>query len=47
MGHQAAYHQTFYKVAVAVAHRLARLIWILLSHQEHYRVMPVSLEVSA
>lgn len=30
----------FYQVAVAVAHRLARLIWILRSHQEHYRVMP-------
>ena len=30
----------FNQVAVAVAHRLARLIWILLSRQEHYRVMP-------
>ena len=25
--------------AVVVAHRLARLIWILLTRQEHYRVM--------
>jgi transposase len=30
----------FNKVAVAVAHRLARLIWILLTRQEHYRVEP-------
>uniref|UniRef100_UPI0025CD371C IS110 family transposase n=1 Tax=uncultured Paraglaciecola sp. TaxID=1765024 RepID=UPI0025CD371C len=37
----------FNKVAVAVAHRLARLIWILLTRQEHYRVMPTSLEVNA
>ncbi|MFT6898799.1 MAG: transposase [Paraglaciecola sp.] len=37
----------FNKVAVAVAHRLARLIWILLTRQEHYRAMPASLEVSA
>ena len=37
----------FNKVVVAVAHRLARLIWILLTRQEHYRVIPVSLEVSA
>ena len=37
----------FNKVAVAVAHRLARLIWILLTRQEHYRAMPTSLEVSA
>jgi transposase len=29
------------KVAVAVAHRLARLIWILLTRQEHYCVIPV------
>ena len=36
----------FSKVAVAVAHRLARLIWILLKRQEHYRAMPASLEVS-
>ena len=35
------------KVAVAVAHRLARLIWILLTRQEYYRVMPTSLEVNA
>jgi transposase len=35
------------KVAVAVAHRLARLIWILLTRQEHYCAMPASLEVSA
>jgi transposase len=32
----------FNKVAVAVAHRLARLIWILLSRQEHYRATPAS-----
>ncbi len=31
------------KVAVAMAHRLARLIWILLSRQEHYRVTPANL----
>jgi transposase len=31
----------FNKVAVAVAHRLARLIWILLTRQEHYCVIPV------
>ena len=37
----------FNKVAVAVTHRLARLIWILLTRQEHYRAMPTSLEVSA
>jgi transposase len=37
----------FNKVAVAVAHRLARLSWILLTRQEHYRAMPASLEVSA
>jgi transposase len=37
----------FNKVAVAVAHRLARLIWVLLTRQEHYRAMPASLEVSA
>jgi transposase len=36
----------FSKVAIAVAHRLARLIWILLKRQEHYRAMPASLEVS-
>ena len=35
----------FNKVAVAVAHRLARLIWILLTRQEHYRV--TSSQVSA
>jgi len=29
----------FNQVAVAVAHRLARLIWILLSRQERYQVM--------
>jgi transposase len=34
-------------VAVAVAHRIARLIWILLTRQERYRAMPASLEVSA
>ncbi len=27
----------FNQVAVAVAHRLARLMWILLSRQEHYQ----------
>ena len=37
----------FNKAAVAVAHRLARLIWVLLTRQEHYRVMQTSLEVSA
>jgi transposase len=37
----------FNKVAVAMAHRLARLIWILLTRQERYRAMPSSLEVSA
>jgi transposase len=34
-------------VAVAVALRLARLIWILLTRQEHYRAVPTSIEVSA
>jgi transposase len=33
----------FNKVAVAMAHRLARLIWILLSRQEHYRATPANL----
>jgi len=37
----------FNKVAVAEAHRLARLIWILLTRQEHYRATPTSLEVTA
>jgi transposase len=37
----------FNKVSVAVAHRLARLIWILLTQQERYREVPTSLEVSA
>ena len=37
----------FNKVAVAVAHRLARLIWILLMRQERYRAEPATLEVSA
>jgi transposase len=37
----------FNKVAVAVAHRLARLIWILLTRQERYCAVPASLEVSA
>jgi transposase len=37
----------FNKVAVAMAHRLARLIWVLLTRQEHYRAIPASLEVSA
>jgi transposase len=32
----------FNKVAVAVAHRLARLIWILLTRQERYRAEPAS-----
>jgi transposase len=32
----------FNKVAVAVAHRLARLIWILLTRQEHYRAAPLT-----
>jgi transposase len=30
-----------------MAHRLARLIWVLLTRQEHYRAMPPFLEVSA
>ena len=30
----------FNKVAVAMAHRLARLIWILLTRQEHYSATP-------
>ena len=30
----------FNQVAVAVAHRLARLMWILLTRQEHYQAMP-------
>lgn len=30
----------FNTVAVAMAHRLARLVWILLTRQEHYRAMP-------
>jgi transposase len=33
----------FNKVAVAMAHRLALLIWILLSRQEHYRSTPANL----
>jgi transposase len=33
----------FNKVAVAVAHGLARLIWILLSRQEYYRATPVGM----
>jgi transposase len=37
----------FNKVAVAVAHRLARLIWILLTRQERYRAASTYLEVSA
>jgi transposase len=37
----------FNKVAIAMAHRLARLIWVLLTRQEHYRAMPPFLEVSA
>jgi transposase len=37
----------FNKVAVAVAHRLARLIWILLTRQERYRAALTFLEVSA
>ena len=30
----------FNQVAVAVAHRFARLIWILLFRQERYKAMP-------
>ena len=30
----------FNQVAVAVAHRLARLMWILLSRQERYQAVP-------
>jgi transposase len=37
----------FNKVAVAVAHRLARLIWILLTRQERYCATPAVLEASA
>jgi transposase len=37
----------FNKMALAMAHRLARLIWVLLTRQEHYHAMPPSLEVSA
>jgi transposase len=37
----------FNKVAVAVAHRIARLIWILLMRQEHYSAIPYSLEFTA
>jgi len=37
----------FNVVAVAVAHRLARLIWILLTRQERYRVAPTSIEMGA
>jgi transposase len=37
----------FNKVAVAVAHRLARLIWILLTRQERYCATPAALEASA
>jgi transposase len=37
----------FNKIAVAVAHRLARLIWILLTRQERYCAVPASIEVSA
>lgn len=37
----------FNQLAVAVAHRLARLVWILLTRQEHYRAVPAFLEVSA
>jgi transposase len=37
----------FNKVAVAMAHRLARLIWILLTRQERYRAASTSQEVSA
>ena len=32
----------FNKVAVAMAHRLARLIWILLTRQEHYSATPIT-----
>jgi transposase len=39
--------KTFNKVAVAMAHRLARLIWVLLTRQERYRATPAALEVSA
>ena len=37
----------FNKVAVAMAHRLARLIWVLLTRQERYRAVPAALEASA
>jgi transposase len=37
----------FNKVVVAMAHRLARLIWILLTRQEHYRDMSATVEISA
>jgi transposase len=32
--------QPFNKVAVAMAHRLARLVWILLTRQEYYSATP-------
>jgi transposase len=35
------------KWRLAVAHRLARLIWILLTRQERYRAASTSQEVSA
>ena len=37
----------FNKVAVAVAHRLARLIWVLLTRQERYCAKPAALEAIA
>ena len=36
----------FNQVAVAVARRLARLMWILLTRQEHYQTMP-NIQVNA
>jgi len=32
--------KSFNKVTVAIAHRLARLVWILLQRQEQYKPMP-------
>ena len=39
--------KSFNKVAVAMAHRLARLIWILLTRQERYCATPAAIEASA
>jgi transposase len=36
--------KSFNKVAVAVGHRLARLIWIFLTRQEYYSAAPSTLK---